>query len=126
MKMNFIILDGYCILCSRLADFLIKRDKNNIFLFLNNESFEAKNLLKEFNKKDKTLEYIVYIKDKNIYIKSEAIFEIIKELSLMWNIFRVFRFLPLKFRDSTYDFVASNRYKIFGKNKVCRVFKDKG
>ena len=126
MKKNFIILDGYCILCSRLADFLIKRDKNNIFLFLNNESFEAKNLLKKFNKKDKTLEYIVYIKDKNIYIKSEAIFEIIKELPKSWNILRVFRILPLTFRDYVYDFVASNRYKIFGKNKVCRVFKDKG
>ena len=69
MKMNFIILDGYCILCSRLADFLIKRDKNNIFLFLNNESFEAKNLLKEFNKKDKVSKLTKEAFERGLYLK---------------------------------------------------------
>jgi predicted DCC family thiol-disulfide oxidoreductase YuxK len=61
------------------------------------------------------IDSIVLIKNEIVYIKSSAILEVIKDLSIGWRVFRIGIIVPKGIRDWMYDVVAKYRYKIFGK-----------
>ena len=114
---QIILFDGVCNLCNKAVTFIIKRDEKNIFLFSSLQSETGKLLLKKHQLKE--IDSIVLIKNKKAYIKSEAVFEIIKELKGFWCFLKVFRVLPLSFRDYLYTKLAKNRYRLFGKKESC-------
>jgi predicted DCC family thiol-disulfide oxidoreductase YuxK len=61
---------------------------------------------------------IVYY-NKQYFIKSEAIFAIIKSLGGLFLVFNIFKIFPTKYLDKIYDFIALNRYRLFGKRTSC-------
>jgi predicted DCC family thiol-disulfide oxidoreductase YuxK len=67
------------------------------------------------------LSTVVLVEGDEISLKSNAVLRISGYLPWPWRALKFFRFLPLKFRDWLYDFIAANRYKWFGKKKQCMV-----
>ena len=61
------------------------------------------------------IDSIVLIKNEEVYIKSTAVLEVLKDLSIGWRVFRIGIIVPKGIRDCMYDVVAKYRYKIFGK-----------
>jgi predicted DCC family thiol-disulfide oxidoreductase YuxK len=60
------------------------------------------------------------------YIKSEAVLRIGQQMEMPLPILTTFAFpLPLFFRDTFYDFVAENRYLVFGRTESCRLSDDR-
>jgi len=118
-KQNIIIFDGVCNFCNKSVNFIIKRDTNFHFLFTPNQSTQAEELLKKYGLSDISLSTIILIKNDKYYVKSDAILEIIKELSGYWYLFGIFKVLPKSFRDFIYNFISKNRYKLFGKKEFC-------
>lgn len=117
---RIIIYDGYCNLCSGLVAFLSRRDKKNKFLFTTETShisYRTDSYLE-----GSKLDFIIFLKDGNMFIKSRAIFEIINDLGGIWKFFNIFRILPYKFLDYIYDKIARYRYRIFGKCKCPEKF----
>ena len=51
--------------------------------------------------------------------KSDAVLIIIGQMPFPWNTLRIFKFVPVVFRDWVYDRIARNRYKLFGKSAIC-------
>jgi predicted DCC family thiol-disulfide oxidoreductase YuxK len=47
--------------------------------------------------------------------------EIATELSGMWPVFYGFKIIPRFIRDSVYNLVAANRYRLFGKKDECMI-----
>lgn len=122
MNMNdyqIVIFDGICNLCNGATQFIIKRDTNNIFLFAAMQSDAAKKMLNEYVANREIPDSIILIKDKKIYEKSDALIEITTHLSGLWPILKISRVIPKKLRDCLYDWLAKNRYKIFGKRETC-------
>ncbi|MEE9573294.1 MAG: DCC1-like thiol-disulfide oxidoreductase family protein, partial [Candidatus Neomarinimicrobiota bacterium] len=64
---------------------------------------------------------LVLIKNDKIFIKSDAILEVLNDLSIGWRLFRIGIILPKIIRDYLYDFVAKYRYRIFGKKDECPI-----
>ncbi|MDC0932443.1 thiol-disulfide oxidoreductase DCC family protein [Arcobacteraceae bacterium] len=124
MKHSIIIFDGVCNFCNKSVNFIIKRDPNTHFLFTPNQSAKTQEILEKYNLSDITLDTLVLIKDDKYYLKSEAVFEIIKDLSGFWYFFGIFRILPLSFRDYCYTFISKNRYNLFGKKDSCMMPSD--
>ncbi len=121
-KHKYIVLfDGVCNLCNNSVNFILKRDKQNIFLFASLQSDAAKKKLLQLNGKNylQDMDSIVLIKDNIIYTKSSAALLIAKKLTFPYNMFYIFMLLPKFFRDFFYDIIAKNRYKWFGKKEVC-------
>ena len=116
---NIIIFDGVCNFCNKSVNFIIKRDPNLNFLFVPNQSVKAQELLKKHSLENQNLDTLVLLKNNSYYIKSDAVFEIIKELSGYWYLFGIFKVLPKSFRDFIYNFISKNRYKLFGKKEFC-------
>ena len=114
---KIIIFDGICILCNTIAAFLKKRLNENEYNFVASQSDEGLELISKYNLGRIPYDSIVLIFNKNIYTKSDAVFQIINDLSFGWQLFKVFKIFPKFLRDSIYDLIAVYRHKVFGKVK---------
>ena len=119
--LNIILFDGVCNFCNFWVDFIIKRDKDEIFKFASLQSDAGKTIAEKFLINRQDIDSIILIKGENYFIKSEAALEVVKELKSIWKIFYLLKVIPRPLRDFIYDLIAKNRYAIFGKRDTCRV-----
>lgn len=119
---KIILFDGFCNLCDTSVQFIIKRDKKDVFRFVSLQSDLGKELIQYLGMDaKKTDSIILYEPSRAYYYKSKAIFEIIKSLGGFWQILLFFAIFPQSFTDKLYDFVAKNRYRWFGKKDNCMI-----
>lgn len=121
MRNDIIFFDGVCNLCNASIDFIIKRDKNNRFLVGALQDENSRKVLVEYQVDVNYLDSIVLLQDGEIYCKSTAALKISRSLSGIWPVFYPLINLPEGFRDTIYDWIASNRYAWFGKKDTCRL-----
>jgi len=121
--MNIILFDGVCNLCNNTVTFLIKYDKNNILKFAANQTIAGKNIISQ-NSILNEGKSVVFIKDGNVFYKSDAIIEIATLINGWPHIFKYARFFPKFLRDGLYNLIAKNRYSLFGKKETCMVPKE--
>jgi len=114
-----ILFDGVCKLCNAWARFIIKFDKTQQFKLASVQSKQGKVLLKHFALPTQEINTMVLIHGNNAYTKSEAFFQVIKYLSIIFRVVLFFKFLPIPLSDWLYDRIALNRYKLFGKYSSC-------
>ena len=119
---SIILYDGVCNLCNKSVQFIIKTDHKKQFLFVSFQSDAAVKLLLQLNSKKTELNSIVLIDDGITYKKSTAILIILKKIGGFWSLFYFFKIVPKRVRDYTYDLIANNRYKWFGKCEVCNIY----
>jgi predicted DCC family thiol-disulfide oxidoreductase YuxK len=119
---KIILFDGVCNLCNNSVNFIIERDKNDVFRFASLQSEIGKKLLLERGLNPLILDSIILIEPGVAYYrKSSAALEIVKHLSGGYSLLNYFSFLPESFRDGLYRMIANNRYKWFGKEEICRI-----
>jgi predicted DCC family thiol-disulfide oxidoreductase YuxK len=94
-------------------------DKDQRFLFSPLQSEFAHKHLPESYTQD--LNTVVVLIDGKVFIKSEGVLNALNRIGGGWKLATVFKIIPIFFRDSIYNFVATNRYKIFGKKETCRL-----
>ena len=114
-----ILYDGYCNLCNTSLQFIIKHDKKREFQYIPLQSEEADELLPNNITKENLPDSVILIEDGQMYSKSEAFFRILPYLGKRYKFLLVFKIIPQKLRDRIYDWIASNRYKWFGKKDKC-------
>lgn len=121
-KYNYIIYDGVCVFCNYWVNWLIKRDRKDVFRFIPLQSKLGRSLLSERNISSDKVQSIVYIQIERAYfLKSDAILNLLSELT-PWKYFVVIlKIFPSLIRDFVYDLVATNRYKIFGRHQQCEI-----
>jgi len=117
-----LLYDGVCNLCNSAIQFIIKRDKKNLYKFAALQSDAAAPLLKERGIDTSKIDSIILI-DPNTayYTKSSAALEIGKTFGGGWRLLGVFEWVPGPVRDWVYDLIAKNRYSWFGKQNECMV-----
>jgi len=103
------------------VNFVIKKDKKDIFRFAALQSETGEKYLKKFGLNIADPDTFVLIDGENYFIKSTAALKVARELKSWLKISYPLIFLPISFRDFLYDLIAKNRYKIFGKKDVCRI-----
>lgn len=120
-KNSIILFDGVCNLCNFFINFLIDRDPHKQFRFASLQSDIAKEILLKHNLSEDELDSVVLIQRQGVYIKSDAVLQILNSLSFPWHLTRIFMILPRGIRDRIYDWVAKNRLRWFGKRDTCRM-----
>lgn len=116
-----VLFDGVCNFCNYWVNFLLKRDKKNIFLFAALQSESGQELLKKFSLATTDFDSFILIDGDSYQTKSDAVISIAKNLSGFPRLLVIGKFLPKLARDFVYDLIAKNRYKIFGKRDSCRI-----
>lgn len=120
---KIVFFDGVCNLCNGFVDFVIRRDTAKEIYFCSLQSKQAKELLKSYHiQVSDELSTIYFLKDNKLYHKSDAVLQIFKEFSSGYVFLSgILSLLPSFIRNSIYDLVAKNRYRILGKKESCRM-----
>lgn len=116
---KIVLFDGICNLCHGFAQFLIRRDPGKKIKYVFLQSDAGKKYLQNFHLSRNELFFILFIDQNKYYIKSSAILRIIKQLHGFYSLLYVFILVPPVIRDFLYDVIAKNRYRWFGKKKMC-------
>ena len=119
-KKIVVFFDGFCGLCSWAVDFLIARDKHKKFKYspLQGEHVKSLGLSLDLQNLD-----TLYVYDgEELLAKTKAWRFLAFKLGGIWKFLALLSFVvPLFVWDLIYDFIAKNRYKIFGKRETCRL-----
>jgi predicted DCC family thiol-disulfide oxidoreductase YuxK len=101
--------DGFCVLCSRTVGFLLKADRRRKFVF-RTLSPEGEQLV---------CESVIVTDGAAEYRYFDAVMKIGRELGGFYRLIVVFRVIPASWRRRLYLWVAKNRFRWFGKRRVC-------
>lgn len=117
---NIIFFDDVCVLCAKTVKFLIQSDKNKLLKYSTLQGCTIKKLNICFE--NQNIQSLIFYSDEKVYYKSQAVLKImyllggwVRVLSVLLNL------VPNFILNLIYDWVAKNRYKIFGKNENCYV-----
>ncbi|WP_339895148.1 thiol-disulfide oxidoreductase DCC family protein [uncultured Algibacter sp.] len=119
---KLLLFDGVCNLCNSSVQYVIKHDKNNVFLFTALQSEVGQNIVKHYNIDTSRVDSILlYTPGKGIQYKSTAALKVASQLGFPINLLTIFLIVPKVIRNWVYDFIAKNRYKWFGKKDACMI-----
>ena len=119
---KIILFDGICNLCDATVQFIIKRDKKDVFRFVALQSELGEEIIKYLGiDPSKTDSIILYEPGHAYYYKAEAAIRIAKTLGGISGLLGIFSILPDRISNKIYDYVARNRYKWYGKKNECMI-----
>ena len=117
---DVILYDGVCVLCSRWVRFIVTRDRAARFRFTMIQSPYGARLAQVLGIDAGDPDTNAVIHGGAAWFKSDGALTVLSCLP-GWSFVRVFFAVPKPLRDAVYNFVARNRYRIFGKYDACVV-----
>jgi len=120
-----VLYDGVCGLCNRSVQFLLKHDKAGRFRFASLQSDFAEKVLGRHGLDPKDLDTVHVVENydqpgERVLQRSDAVLRAARELGGLWGASAsVARIVPRPLRDMIYRYVATNRYRMFGKYDAC-------
>lgn len=118
-KSPLILFDGVCNLCNSSVQFVIKHDKKKQFHFASLQGETGQHILLKYELPTASFNSFILIADGILYRESTAVLILLKILGGPWRLLYVFIILPAFIRNAVYRFIASNRYRWFGKRESC-------
>ena len=116
-----ILFDGVCNLCNGAVNFVIDRDKKNVFKFASLQSNYGKEILQKANLNKEDYDTFLLVDGSNIYDRSTAALHVFRKLDFPYKPLFAMIILPASLRNGIYNLIARNRYKWFGKTEHCRI-----
>ncbi|WP_460218978.1 thiol-disulfide oxidoreductase DCC family protein [Psychroserpens sp. MEBiC05023] len=119
---QLILFDGVCNLCNSSIQYVIKHDKNSLFMFAPLQSAIGQKIIETYQiDTHKTDSILLYSQDNGLSTKSTAALKIAKHLGFPRNMLVLFFIIPTSLRNWIYDYIAKNRYKWYGKKESCMI-----
>jgi len=118
---HLVIFDGVCNFCNGAVNFIIERDPYEKFAFTPMQSDFAQETLRSYGIEKVGVDTIILVKNGKIFIRTNAVLEIAKDLTGYWYLLNVFKVVPRPVRDWLYRVIARNRYKLFGRATKCKL-----
>ena len=122
-----VLYDGVCGFCNRAVQFILKRDKKDLFRFAALQSQFARSVLQKHGVVADDLNTLYLVLNYNqpsekLLDRSTASIAIQRELGTFWRVLaNLYGILPLSLRDWGYNLIARHRYRIFGKYDACPI-----
>ena len=121
-----LLYDGVCGLCNRAVQFVLKRDRRDVFRFASLQTNFATNVLRRHKLTPESLDTMYLILDhgeptERLLSRSGAALEVARRLGGIWRVLTIAAIFPKFFRNFIYNRIARNRYRIFGKYDACPI-----
>jgi len=130
MPHPILFYDGVCGLCNRFVQFVLRRDRNDLFRFAALQSSIAARILSRHGINPGALDtvYVVVnhdLPDERIFSRSDAVLFVLNQLKSPWRQTAFWLGLVPRFvRDWAYNAIAQHRYRIFGRSEICMLPSD--
>lgn len=119
---NIILFDGICNLCNSAIQYVIKKDKNDVFRFVALQSELGQKITNHIGVDTSKIDSIIlYEPGIAYYYKAQAAFRIISKLGGAVSFYSLLDILPNGINNKIYDYIAKNRYKWYGKKDQCMI-----
>lgn len=116
---NIVYFDGYCGVCNRFIDFLIRHDRARALRYAPLQGATARARLPAELVND--LSTIVYEENGKLTTESTAAIRVIAKAGGFLRLMIVFLAVPRFLRDWAYRWVANHRYLFAGRRETCRL-----
>lgn len=116
-----LFFDGVCNLCEGFVQWVVKRDKGAIIYYASLQSDFAKKFTADTQLKVEDVNSVILYYKGKYYTESDAPLHLARLLGYPWKLAYPFTFLPRIIRDNIYRWIASNRYRWFGKKDQCMI-----
>lgn len=117
---GLVLFDGVCVMCSAWVGFISPRDPQRRYRFVPIQSELGAILAARFGIDPAMPQSNAVVRGGRAWFKSDSALAVARDLP-GWRWVRVFGLLPRAIRDTAYDLVARNRYRLFGRHPVCPV-----
>ena len=114
-----IVFDGWCVLCSSWARFVLRHDRAGDFRLVAMQSPLGTQLAERFGVDARNPSTIIVVRGDTVLRDSDAILNVAAGLSRPWRWFAALAVVPRALRDPVYRLVARNRYRLFGRRSTC-------
>jgi predicted DCC family thiol-disulfide oxidoreductase YuxK len=109
------VYDATCVLCSRAANFVARRDRQGRFWYADMSTETGRGLMRAHGIEPDGVDAVVLIDGERAWVGSTAALRIAGLLGQPWSWVRVLLVVPVRVREPAYRFVARNRHRIFGR-----------
>jgi predicted DCC family thiol-disulfide oxidoreductase YuxK len=116
-----IVFDGYCVLCSGWASFILRHDRRAIYRLLPAQSPIGHALYVHYGLDPQNFETYILIQNGVAWFRSEAAIRMTQGLGFPWSLAAILRIAPQAWRDWLYGWIARNRFRFFGRRATCYV-----
>jgi predicted DCC family thiol-disulfide oxidoreductase YuxK len=119
---HLVFYDGQCGLCDHLVQFILSRDKKNLFAFAPLQGKTAKmellNLPNEFKNEDSLVLIENYqTSNRKFYVLGSGALRVCWLIGGFWSVLGALSYLPSFLYNWCYRIVARNRHKFFKKDQ---------
>jgi len=115
-----LFFDGLCGLCNSSVDFVMKRDRRDVFRYAPLQGETAAASLSAGDREN--LDSVILLTPEGTFRHTSAVVRILWKLPGIWPVLGTLLWLiPRPIRDVGYRAVARNRYRWFGKKETCRL-----
>ena len=114
-----IIFDGHCALCSAWAQFVLRHDPHGRIRLLPAQTPLGHALYVHYGLDPEDYQTNILIVDGLAWLKSEGSIRMAETLGFPWSLAAIVRVLPLPLRDRLYEYIARNRFRVFGRREIC-------
>ena len=111
------VFDGTCVLCSRGASMVMRRDRHHRVNFTPVRSELGQALYRHYQV-DWNESYLL-LSDGRAYTATAGYLQLARILGGGWRLFRIGAVIPESWSDRVYALVARNRFRWFGKAEHC-------
>lgn len=119
MEGRIVFIDGYCVLCNKLANYILKKNGDKSISVASLQGKTAEKILPK--EKLESVDSVLYWRNEMLYDKSSAALHVISDIGGWRSLLKILFVFPKFFRDYAYDKIAKRRYEWFGKNNFCEL-----
>ncbi len=113
------VMDGDCVLCSWVARLIGRWDRSGEVRICPAQSPLGQRLLQRHGLSLSDPETWLYLEQGRVYVALAAVIQLGRRLGLLgWGL-QVLRLLPLGAQNRLYYWVATHRYRWFGRQEMC-------
>lgn len=114
-----VIFDGFCGLCARSVQFVLRHDKAGRFRFLPAQSTLGTAIYQHYGLATDDYDTVILLADGQLHIASDAALGVLSRLPTPWPALATARVVPRPLRDWAYKLVAKHRMRFFGRTEAC-------
>ncbi len=109
---TILFFDGDCGFCNSMVAFVLKNERDRIICFCALQSDKAFEILSNAGIQTIDPETMYFLENGKVFERSDAALHVARHLRWYYRWLGIFRFVPKRWRNTIYDFIAKRRKKL--------------